>query len=43
MGNLRVADPDGLTDDLEGLRRALLADPYFRGVPSFDPARRKTA
>ena len=25
------------------MRRNLLADPYFKNVPSFDPARRKTA
>lgn len=40
---LEVADPHTLTSALNSLRAALLADPYFRGVPSMQPASRKTA
>jgi hypothetical protein len=32
-----------LTDDLEALRAQLLADPYFKGVPSMTPEAKKTA
>jgi hypothetical protein len=43
LGALDVVDPDGLSADLTRLRAAILADPYFAGVPSLDPASRKTA
>ena len=43
LGALDVPDPIALEKDLQDLRRQLLADPYFQGVPSFDPARGKTA
>ena len=43
LGKLEVSDAAALDRDLSALRAELLADPYFRGVPSFEPARRKTA
>lgn len=43
LGVLDVPDPEALAQDLESLRRSILADPYFAGVPSLDPARGKTA
>ena len=43
LGVADVADPQAVAKDLTELRSRLLADPYFTGVPSFDPARRKTA
>lgn len=43
LGLADVRDPEAFTQDLEALRAQLLADPYFRGVPSFDPQRRRTA
>lgn len=43
LGLLAVGDPAGLSQELEQLRSWLLADPYFQGVPSFDPSQRKTA
>ena len=43
LGLAEVADPDGLTADLEQLRATLLADPYFRDVPSIQPEAGKTA
>ncbi|MBI5898557.1 MAG: DUF3800 domain-containing protein [Rhodocyclales bacterium] len=43
LGKLEVDDPVGLGHRLNELRRALLANPYFANVPSFDPARDKTA
>lgn len=43
LGALEVRDPSALAEDLNALRRRLLADPYFRGVPSMQPERRKTA
>lgn len=42
LGRLEVDDPDGLEQALSSLRRDLLADPYFKGVPSMQPERRKT-
>jgi hypothetical protein len=38
-----VADCAGLDSALADLRTQILADPFFRGVPSLDPAQRKTA
>jgi len=43
LGALEVTDPVALAADLDALRRSLLADPYFRHVPSMQPAQRKTA
>ena len=43
LGVLDVPDPVALATDMEALRAQLLADPYFHGVPSMQPERRKTA
>ncbi|MFT3818222.1 MAG: DUF3800 domain-containing protein [Rubrivivax sp.] len=43
LGALEVADPGALAAELNELRARLLADPYFRNVPSMQPAQRKTA
>lgn len=43
MGKLEVDDPEELGSRLAALHAHLLNDPYFVGVPSFDPARGKTA
>ena len=43
LGKLDVADPVSLRGDLEALRTELLADPYFKDVPSFQSERKKTA
>ena len=43
LGVVDVANPLALGTALESLRQSLLADPYFRGVPSMQPERRKTA
>jgi hypothetical protein len=43
LGKLDVADPVSLAAELTDLRTRLLADPYFQGVPSMQPAQRKTA
>lgn len=43
LGVLDVTDPVTLSVELEGLRAQLLADPYFRDVPSMQLAQRKTA
>lgn len=43
LGYLDVADPAGLHSALATLRAALLADPYFRRVPSMRPEAEKTA
>jgi hypothetical protein len=43
LGKLEVDDPVGLGEKLAALRARLTADPYFSGVPSFDPERGKTA
>lgn len=42
-GKLACPDVAALTADLERLRAELLADPYFRGVPSLDLAKQRTA
>lgn len=42
IGKLEVGDPARLSAELTKLRRALLADPYFAGVPSFNPGRKRT-
>jgi hypothetical protein len=43
LGKLDVPDPEALADALTALRKQLLADPYFKGVPSMDPQRSRTA
>jgi hypothetical protein len=43
LGKLEVEEPAELSRKLVALREKLVANPYFHGVPSFDPARRKTA
>lgn len=43
LGILEVSDPPTLNDALETLRKRLLADPYFRKVPSMQPEYKKTA
>ena len=43
LGKLEVDDPDSLNRDLESLRAELLADPYFKSVPSMQPDEGKTA
>jgi hypothetical protein len=42
-GVLQVSDAAALTSELHELRQRLLADPYFKHVPSMQPERRKTA
>ena len=43
VGVCQLPDPDGAGRLLEELRASLLADPYFRGIPSMAPEARKTA
>jgi len=43
LGLLDVADPESLERELTELRERLLADPYFKGVPSMQPEANKTA
>lgn len=43
LGLLDVPRPDELSLRLTTLRQDLLTDPYFRNIPSFDPAQKKTA
>jgi hypothetical protein len=43
LGMAWVLDPSKVTRDLESLRQGVLADPYFKGVPSLLPANKKTA
>lgn len=43
VGLLEVPDPAALTSDLDKLRAELLADPYFKNVPSMQSAARKTS
>ncbi len=43
IGKLEVDEPKDLSAKLAALRLKLLADPYFSGVESFKPERRKTA
>jgi hypothetical protein len=43
LGLLDVADPDRLGTRLDDLRARLLADPYFKNVPSMQPQAGKTA
>jgi len=43
LGLVDIPEPQVVGDDLEALRTRLLADPYFKGVPSMQPEARKTA
>src|SRR3972149_3861677 len=43
LGVLDVPNPEQLQEELEELRHSLLADPYFKKVPSMQPEARKTA
>lgn len=43
LGILQVPDPFALATSLETLRQNLLADPYFRKIPSMQIQQRKTA
>lgn len=43
LGVLDIPNPVVLQNDLDALRRSLLADPYFKKVPSMQPYSRKTA
>jgi len=43
LGKLEVDKPAELSNALTNLRQELLADPYFAGVESFRPERKKTA
>ena len=43
LGLLDVPDLDLLAGELDELRKRLLADPYFKGIPSMQPEARKTA
>jgi hypothetical protein len=43
LGKLAVDDPAALAADMAALRRELLADPYFKDVPSMQPRAKKTA
>lgn len=42
-GKLECLDVQALDADLQSLRAQLLVDPYFKNVPSLDPARQRTA
>lgn len=43
LGFADIAEPDVIRGELTELRHTLTADPYFSSVPSFDPAKNKTA
>jgi hypothetical protein len=43
LGKMKIDDPAGVEESLENLRKELLADPYFKNVPSMQPANYKTA
>jgi hypothetical protein len=43
LGMVDIPDPGTIVRELEGLRARLLADPYFKGVPSMQPEAKKTA
>lgn len=43
LGKVDVERPIEAAKSLDDLRRRLLADPYFKGVPSMQPERKKTA
>ncbi|TVQ93027.1 MAG: DUF3800 domain-containing protein [Chromatiaceae bacterium] len=43
LGKLEIDEPEVLGAQLTALREELLADPYFKAVPSMQPQQRKTA
>ena len=43
LGLTDISEPDALARDLDDLRARLLANPYFKGVPSMQPDAHKTA
>lgn len=43
VGVARLSDPDSCQRALDALRASLLADPYFKDVPSMQPSAGKTA
>ena len=43
LGKVDIDEPELMARELEELRARLLADPYFKGVPSMQAAERKTA
>jgi hypothetical protein len=43
LGLVDIAEPDALARELSALRGQLRADPYFKGVPSMQMERRRTA
>jgi hypothetical protein len=43
LGLLKVGDPYGLRKNIDQLREDIINDPYFEGVPSLDPKRKRTA
>lgn len=43
VGMCELPDPNEATRQLDALRASLLADPYFKGVPSMQPSAGKTA
>jgi len=43
LGLAEISDPDAVARSLSDLRSSLLADPYYKGVPSLRPERLKTA
>lgn len=43
LGKLEVDEPEALQRQLDDLRAELLADPYFKDVPSMQPNEKKTA
>lgn len=43
LGKVDVDEPTTVSTELESLRQQLLADPYFKGVPSMQPEQKKTA
>lgn len=43
LGLLKIANPLSLSHQLSDLRDTLLADPYFKSIPSMQPERGKTA
>ncbi len=43
VGVVHLPNPMEACEKVEALRRSLLADPYFKGVPSMQPAAKKTA
>jgi hypothetical protein len=43
LGLLDILDPASIENDFSNLRKELLSDPYFKGIPSLKVSNRKTA